>query len=333
MRVLAVTNMFPKDQTPGHGIFIEQQIKGLESIGVEIEIVFLDRFRDGIRAYRGVGDKIVQKMNKFEPHVVHVMYGGVMADLVTKAVRDRPLFVTFHGSDLLGENLSGIWRKLISRYGVYASWKAARRANGIVVVSKTLQNALPRFIDRSKVKIIPCGIDLERFRILDRKGCCEKLGWKFSDFNILFNGNSDDPVKRPQLARDAVFALQRAGVNAKLHEMRGVLNHDVPIWLNASDVVLLTSLHEGSPTIVKESLACNLPVVSVDVGDVCERIAEITGCHIASPDASNLAEKLKLVFERQERIDAQSTVKDLSLENVARRLVLFYEEIVGRWRN
>ena len=63
-------------------------------------------------------------------------------------------------------------------------------------------------------------------------------------------------------------ALARRGVRAEIHYLRGQPNSDVPIWINASDVLLMTSLHEGSPTIVKEALACNLPVVSVDVGDV-----------------------------------------------------------------
>jgi teichuronic acid biosynthesis glycosyltransferase TuaC len=51
-------------------------------------------------------------------------------------------------------------------------------------------------------------------------------------------------------------------VKAELHHLRGIEYEQVPIWLNASDVLLVTSHHEGSPTIVKEALACNLPIVS-----------------------------------------------------------------------
>ena len=76
----------------------------------------------------------------------------------------------------------------------------------------------------------------------------------------------------------------RLGIDAEMHHLSGVPNDHVPIWLNASDVVLLTSLHEGSPTIIKEALACNRPVVSVDVGDVRERIRGVDGCFLARPD-------------------------------------------------
>lgn len=325
MRILVVTNMYPKPKAPGLGIFIEQQIQGLRGMGVEVDLVFLDRLQDGMRVYQGSGKKIRSKIEEFEPDLIHIMYGGVMAYHVINIVNQLPTVVTFHGSDLLGENLSGFWRKLISRLGVYASWSAAKRADGIIVVSKVLQEALPKFISKSKVGIIPCGIDLERFNVLDKQVCCTKLGWDSNCFNIVFNGNSEDPVKRPHLARDAVKALQEFGINAKLHEMRGVSNQIVPIWLNASDAILLTSLHEGSPTIIKEALACNVPVVSVEVGDIRERIAGIEGCHIALPDVQELSEKLALVFKRRTKIDGRSHMEGLSLENVSRQLILFYE--------
>lgn len=328
MRILAVTNMYPKPQAPGLGIFVEQQIKGLRGLGVEVDLVFLDRFHDGMRVYKGVGSKIRSKTEEFKPDLIHIMYGGVMADLVTKSVDSFPTVVTFHGSDLLGENLSGFWRTIISRLGMYASWRAARRANGIIVVSKILQEALPKFIPKSKVSIIPCGIDLERFQVLDRELCCRRLDWDPNCFNILFNGNSDDPVKRPYLARQAVKALQQCGIYTQLYEMRGVPNQQVPIWLNASDVILLTSLHEGSPTIIKEALACNVPVVSVDVGDVRERIDGIAGCHVALPDVQDISEKLALVFKNQTKIDGRSKIEDLSLGRVASQLVSFYEKFL-----
>src|SRR5205823_3231175 len=151
-------------------------------------------------------------------------------------------------------------------------------------------------IPPSKIRIIPNGIDLERFKPLDQNTCRNRLGWRADRFNVLFPTNSGgDPRKRPELARAAAEAAERSGFNVEMHDLRGVPHGQVPIWLNASDAVLLTSLHEGSPNIIKEALACNVPVVSVDVGDVRERIQGIDGCYIAYADASDLASKLQLV--------------------------------------
>jgi teichuronic acid biosynthesis glycosyltransferase TuaC len=333
MRILAVTNMYPTRHTPASGVFIEQLIKGLKQIGLEVDLIFVDRTQRGMSVYLGLRRHLRAKIAHFRPDVVHVMYGGVMADQVTQAVYNSPTVVTFHGSDLLGEHLSGSIRKLLASYGVWASWRAARRANGIVVVSKILQDTLPKDVDRSKTRIIPCGIDLERFKPLNRDVCRNSLGWSSEHFHVLFPTNAGDPVKRPGLARAAVEAVNRLGIHAEMHQLQGVPNHQVPVWLNASDVVLLTSLHEGSPTIIKEALACNVPVVSVDVGDVCERIQGIAGCYLALPDPDDLADKLLLIHTGPHRVEGRSNIQAFSLERIALRLKEFYGEVVTDFSN
>lgn len=327
MRILAVTNIYPTAQAPASGIFIEQQIKGLRQLSLDVEVLFVNRLQEGMSVYTDLRKRIRAKIAHLQPDIVHAMYGGIMADQVTKAVHDKPTVVTFHGSDLLGEHLSGFLRQCIARYGVWSSWKAARRASRIVVVSQVLRDALPQDVDRSKVKIIPCGIDLERFKPLNRDICRERLGWDANRFHVLFY-NSDDPVKRPDLARATVQATQRLGMNAEIHLLYGVPNNDVPIWINASDVLLLTSLHEGSPTIVKEALACNLPVVSVDVGDVREQIQGVKGCYLALPEPGDLAAKLHLVYAGSHSTAGRDKMQGLALERIALRLQELYSELM-----
>src|SRR2546427_6943102 len=101
MRILAVTNMYPGPQAPGLGTFVEQQIKGLRQIGLDVNVMHVDRPRKGMSVYLGLPKQLRAQIDRFRPDVVHAMYGGVMADLVTRTVRDRPTVVTFHGSDLL----------------------------------------------------------------------------------------------------------------------------------------------------------------------------------------------------------------------------------------
>jgi glycosyltransferase involved in cell wall biosynthesis len=100
------------------------------------------------------------------------------------------------------------------------------------------------------------------------------------------------------------------------------------MWLNASNVLLLTSLTEGSPNIVKEALACDLPVVSVEVGDVSERIREIEGCYLALSEPDDLATKLRMVHSGPGRVPGRVRMQGLSLEQVALRLRDFYSELL-----
>jgi glycosyltransferase involved in cell wall biosynthesis len=147
-------------------------------------------------------------------------------------------------------------------------------------------------------------------------------------FHVLFPANSGDQVKRPKLARAAVEAFRNSGVAVNMHELRGVPHDQVPIWLNACDVLLLTSLHEGSPNIVKEALACDIPVVSVDVGDVRERIQQIEGCFLAAPEVTDLAEKLQFIYSGPRRVAGHTMMRSLSLREVALRLKEFYAEVL-----
>lgn len=331
MRILVVTNMYPTPRLPASGTFVEQQVKSLRQLGFEVEVMFVDRTQEGMGAYRDLGRKVHVRSGDFHADAVHIMYGGIMADEVTRAVTDRPTVVSFCGSDLLGERLSGYMRKLISQYGVFASHRAARRASGIIVKSKQLQELLPNDVDRSKVKIIPNGIDFERFRPLARNICCQQLGWDIGSFHILFPANSGDPVKRPALARASTDIVNRQGIRTELHPLQKVPHHEVPIWLNASDAVLLTSLHEGSPNVIKEALACNVPIVSVNVGDVSERIEGVAGCYLALPDPDDLAAKLHLVYTGPRRIAGREKIEDLALQRVAERLKEFYSALLYSW--
>lgn len=329
MRILAITNMYPTARAIGLGTFVEQQVESLKRIGLTIDVLFVDRVQDGMKVYLGLRRQLRARVESFQPHIVHVMYGGIMADLVTRTISDRPTVVTFHGTDLLGEQLSGFVRNSIAGYGVRASWRSARRATGIIVVAPHLRDALPRDIDRMKVRIIPCGIDLERFKPLDRRTCQNRLGWAADRFHVLFPSNAGNPVKRPALARAAVAAATRLGVPAEIHFLRGVSNLEVPLWINASDVLLLTSLHEGSPTVVKEALACHLPVVSVNVGDVEEQIGGVDGCYVTASDADALAAGLVAVHQRAQRLATAATLPELSLERIALRVRRFYQELVA----
>jgi glycosyltransferase involved in cell wall biosynthesis len=170
---------------------------------------------------------------------------------------------------------------------------------------------------------------LERFRPMAREACRAHLNWEPGCFHVLFPANAGDAVKRPALARAAVDELHRMGIRVVLHRLEHVRYADVPLWLNASDVVLLTSHHEGSPNIIKEALACNRPVVSVDVGDVRERIEGITGCFLAEADPAELAARLRRVHDGPRVVAARDQMTNLSLSSVGRQLKQFYETFHG----
>jgi len=253
-----------------------------------------------------------------------------MALLATRAVRDRPVLVQFRGSDLLGSRAEGSVRRFTVHLGVLASRRAAVRAEGAIVVSERLRAALPTGAADGNVWVVPSGIDLERFAPLDREECRARLGWAAGRRHVLFPASATRPEKRYGLAEAAVGRLRETGSEVDLHQLDEVGHAEVPTWINASDAVLLTSTHEGSPNSVKEALACNVPVVAVDVGDVRERLAHVDGCFVAAATAEDLSAKLSLVLSAGGRVDGRPTLAEISLERTAERLREVYQTVLER---
>ncbi|MBS1548073.1 MAG: glycosyltransferase [Bacteroidetes bacterium] len=204
----------------------------------------------------------------FRPDVVHVHYGTVTALFTLLTVR-CPLVVTFHGSDLNPTPTDGVWR---DRIGRFLSQLAALGATGIICVSEGLRQRL--WWRKEDAVVVPIGTDTDQFHPMDRQECCGRLAWPQGPV-VLFNAGNPK-LKRLDLAQAALTLVNKSVPDARLMALQGqVKPEDMPVMINASDVVLLCSDAEGSPTMVKEAMACNVPVVSNDVGDVAERLSGV----------------------------------------------------------
>lgn len=326
MKVLAVTNMYPTIASPAHGTFVESQVQSLRLL-VDIEVLHIDRALLGKSAYFSVRRQVGRAIRAANPDIVHVMNGGALAFFTATAVRQAPLVISFCGSDLLGDPQVSWKRRCVGGVTVLASKAAALRADAVIAKSKQLASKVPGTVPLRKIHVIPNGVDFSRFRPLDRRECQSRLGWNSDEFQVLFTGNPNSETKRFKDALGAVECARARGIPARLQLMRGVRHEDVPLWLNAADVLLLCSVHEGSPNIVKESLACECPVVSTDVGDVAERIEGIAGCYLCDRTAESLAGGLGAVHRRSARLRCRSQIASISTEAIARRVESVYRDI------
>jgi glycosyltransferase involved in cell wall biosynthesis len=142
---------------------------------------------------------------------------------------------------------------------------------------------------------------------------------------VLFNAGRDVALKRLDLAQAAFKRARAALPNLRLEILRGDTPPErMPLVMNAADCLLLTSDAEGSPTVVQEALASNLPVVSVDVGDVAERLAGLEGTRIAPRDPDALARTLIELLAEPGRARTRERARELSAERIARELAGLY---------
>jgi teichuronic acid biosynthesis glycosyltransferase TuaC len=326
--VLVVTNMYPTERSPAAGAFVRDQVESLRVLGLSVDLLLVDRLEEGRGAYRQLPGRLIARLAEARYDLIHVMYGGVMAEAVTRAA-SVPVVISFCGSDLNGTPAAPMPARLSARYGVWQSHRAARRSAAIITKSQSLAARLPTGIDPSKVFVIPNGVDLTVFTPRDRAACQADLGWSSERRYVLTYGR--DSGKRVDLARRAVDVLNGSStVPVELKVLGGVSHDHVPIWLNASHAFLLASVREGSPNVVKEALACNIPVISTDVGDVRERIAGIEGCAIVPADAEAMARGLQLAVNGDGRVAGVDAVRDLSVGAMARRVRGVYEFTLGR---
>ena len=250
--------------------FITEQVTALENLGVVCQ--FFGVRRKGVLGYLKQFPELRRVIKAFRPNIVHAHYGlsGVLANLQ----QNVPVVTTYHGSDI---NSPEVLR--LSRFAIRHS-----RFN-IFVSQHNVETAHPK----KDYALIPCGINLEDYPIVDKVEARKEMGLSLDGKYVLFAGAFDNPVKNAPLAKAAVALLP----DVELLELKGYTRHQVELLMQAADAFLMTSFTEGSPQVIKEALACGCPIVSVDVGDVKERVSGVEGCFVVASEVQLIADALR----------------------------------------
>jgi len=245
--------------------------------------------------------------------IVH-LNSGMVAPLGLLQPR-RPIVLTLWGDDLLGDRLGG-YQPAITRF-------CAKRCDRIIVRSEEMRDALP-----CDAAVIPSGIDMSKFKPVDRRQARETVGWDTGSRHVLFPYSRDQEKKRYPVAKRLVERVdERVDERVTLQVVDDVPHEKMYLYYNAADVLLLPSLREGSPNTVKEAMACNVPVVSTDVGDVATRLGPVRNSYVCESDGA-LEEALVSVLGTGGRSDGREYVAEVSLERMGERLISIYESVL-----
>jgi glycosyltransferase involved in cell wall biosynthesis len=318
-----ITSEYPTPENPTAVPFISRQVDFLTRAGVDVDVFHFKGNKNPfnyIRAWRRLHKYAKQK----DYDLVHAQWGQSATLALPKSV---PWIITFRGNDLEGIVDEDGKITFLGKIQRLVSKAMAGLADERIVVSESLG----RHLRGHNYRVIPSGLDLELFRPIPIMEAREKLGLSPDKRLILFAASTiDNPRKRYGLARSAVEILKRR-LDAELVVATQVSHRLIPYFMNACDALLLTSIHEGSPNVVKEALACDLPVVSVDVGDVAERIRSVEGCilcHDDSPEA--IANALAQVLIRNERVRGRQTVQELDERQTAMKVIAIYHKTLAK---
>lgn len=322
IRVLMITSEWPTPESPFAVPFLVNQVNFLRRKGVEVTVFSFRGAKNPInylKAWWAFQRRFRSSWDQYD--LVHAQFG--QAALLPWPKR-RPLAITFHGVDLLGQLSPEGRPTLPGRLLVWLGRQVARYADAVIIVSDAMRRSLPAGMN---LQVLPTGVDLRTLPDLSREEARRRLGWAADERLVLFVGNPADPLKRYERAREAVDALNRRSP-ARLILGWNVRQADIITMMQACDALVVTSLQEGSPTIVKEALACNLPIVSVVVGDVVERLEGIEGCEVVPDDApETIAAALERTLRRGGRIKGREAVEWLDEPVLTDRLIRIYQSI------
>jgi glycosyltransferase involved in cell wall biosynthesis len=235
--------------------------------------------------------------------------------------------ISFMGHDLLGRH--DAWGRVTaaSQVEIRLNRAAARRADAAIVKS----DGMAAVIADARPHVVPNGVDMTRFVVRDRIDARLQLGWDPEARIALFPGCPAFANKGYDVATAAVArATDRLGAPVELKVLWDVAPSDVPAHMAAADAMVLASEQEGSPNVVKEALACELPIVATPVGDVPQLLADSPGCYVRprTPEALGDALAEALVQGRLTCGRALLIARRLDEESIAKRVVALYHAVL-----
>ena len=316
-RVLVVTNLWPYEGDPSYGCFVKAQMDSLRSHGVEFEVLFINGRESKLNYFRAL-PRLHRFLREKRFDLIHAHMG--LAGWVARCQLHVPVVVSFLGNDVLGKYTRVGRVTLYDRFLMVSSFVLARLVRAVIVKSAEMK----RKLRLDSARVIPNGVDLELFSPRDRDEARRALGLPLEKKYVLFPYRPSETRKRFDLAKAAVDLARQQIPQLEILQVSGVPQEQMPTYMNAADMLVMTSESEGSPNAVKEALALNLPVIAVDVGDTQELLQSTSGNYLVPREASAIAERIVEVCGSGRRSQSRERMSQLSLESVAERIVKVY---------
>ena len=309
MRALVVTNMYPTPARPALGRFVADQVAALRRIeGVDVELF---AFPPGLRSYPQAARALRRRFRDERFDVVHAHFG--LTAWPALAVRGAPHVVTFHGTDLAHPRSGPLSHAALP----FTTLAAA--------VSASLARRIPGAGSGRRVAVLPCGVDLQRFRPLPRVEARARLGLDPVRPLLLLPA---DPA-RAEKRFDRASALATA-CDAELRALVNVDPEEVPYWVNAANAIVIPSEREGFGLAVLEALACDVAVLATPVGIAPLALEGIAGAHCGAFDLDAWRAALAPHLAAEDpRIAGRARAELFSAERMAARVAVAWRAIAA----
>jgi glycosyltransferase involved in cell wall biosynthesis len=303
--------MLADERSPERGRFVRDQVAALGRLpGIDVELY---EFPPGARNLVRAGRVLRERYRGERLDVVHAHFGLTAWPALAAPARARGL--TVHGTDVRDLRTRQLTRVVLPRMDLVGA------------ASAELALELPGRAARRRAQVLPCGVDLERFRSISRTQARTALGLALDRPHVLFPADPSRAGKRYDRARALVQSL--APSRAALHTLGGVSPEQVPLWVNAANAVLVPSEHEGFGLAVLEALACDVPVLATPVGAHGAALDDLAGTLCAPFDVSRWRAALEPhISSADPRVAGRARAEPFSAQRMAARLAAAWRALV-----
>ncbi|HET8685133.1 MAG TPA: glycosyltransferase [Methanosarcina sp.] len=257
----------------------------------------------------------------------------------------------------------GTIERKVAYEGSYTSRQikeAMNFADKVLSVSEDLKLHIVNLgINEEKVHVVPNGVDTEKFKPAGKAHARNLLNLP-QDKNIVLFVGALRKIKGVDYLIEAAKNFVNTNTNLfmvgrddglrknlekRAQELKiadyvrftGPVNHeDIPLWISASDILVLPSLSEGRPNVILEALACEVPVVATDVGGIPELMVDgETGHLVPAKNPVELSRKINKLLEDKTRRENMGKLgrksiiqRGLTWEAHAKKTVDIYSELL-----
>jgi glycosyltransferase involved in cell wall biosynthesis len=324
--VLTVTNYWPDREGPARAPFLRATVDGLTAAGVRTDVLY-------VRGYKGkhvyllacTMMAVLPLVRRRKYRLVH-SHGGETA-VVARFFWGAPVLATYWGSDVLAPR----YGDAATRLRVLLRSRMLRLHSMLMTATTTktveMERMLPRRV-QARNWVIPDGIDLSVFKPVDRGQARAALGWADDEVTVISAGSG--PMKRHWLAEQAVALAARELPRLRWRALTDVAPEEMPLCYSAADLLLHTSCSEGSPNVIKEAIACGLPVVATPAGDIAELLDGVEPAVVCEDQPEVLASAVLSIARTGARVNGRDRSHALSVEVASARTLECYRSL-GVW--
>jgi teichuronic acid biosynthesis glycosyltransferase TuaC len=309
MKVFYITNMYPTDDFIYNGIHVKEQIDYLVAeYNIDYEIYFINGRKSKFNYIKSIF--LINSLIKKEHFdLIHIHFGLSGLFLLFNPFIKIPVVLTLHGSDISPVTASALMKKITTL--------VVSRSNKVIILNDKTKEVLKKFEDR--LLKIPCGINVKDFNS-NRKNLINK------SFTIGFPGDIKRIVKNYKLFNE-IMEFLRLEFDTRIVVFHNMTRPQLSEQLSKLDCLVMTSLSEGSPQMIKEALASNVPIISSKVGDVAELLAGVKNAYVIdSFDKEDYVLKIRKIISlppKERRTNGIEKIKELELDQNSTVLKIF----------